>query len=450
MSDLPSSIARIIEESSGHMDHLSQEDLIDFIQEIDQSDPVIRAKPQVQVAKARLLQTSGNEREAQELFSDLIINYPNDVTALIAYGQFMKNKGEPQQALNHFSRAVQLDPHHATAHQELGRVFQESGYFEQAAQHFEQASHLAPENIEIQKELSTLLTRFVPPWHVEMLADHERNQAFYEAIRKAVDPNSVVLDIGTGSGLLSMMAANSGAKKVVTCEQSTFLAKTAQKIVSKNGLSEKIEVLNSKSTDLHPHHFPEKPNLLVAEIFDAGLIGEWAIPTFRHALKKLCTPDCKLIPQRATVIARLVELPDYSEIHPIRNIEGFDLSEFSIFQTKGEYVQKLLPSVKHHFLSEEIELKSYKFLQLEESIPLHRSKNESFEITCSANGQVTAVAFWFHLWLDDEIVLSSGPERTNNHWNQAVFFFQKQKSVRKGDLFKLTMRYNDYKIWFEE
>ena len=61
---------------------------------------------------------------------------------------------------------------------------------------------------------------------------------------------ALVLDIGTGSGLLSMMAAVAGAGEIVTCETSTTIANTAMKIISANGFENRIRVLNKRSTDL--------------------------------------------------------------------------------------------------------------------------------------------------------------------------------------------------------
>lgn len=56
--------------------------------------------------------------------------------------------------------------------------------------------------------------------YVDMLNDHERNEFYRKSIQELLKnlPNASVLDIGTGSGLLAMMAAQSGAKSVVACE----------------------------------------------------------------------------------------------------------------------------------------------------------------------------------------------------------------------------------------
>jgi type II protein arginine methyltransferase len=54
------------------------------------------------------------------------------------------------------------------------------------------------------------MSDLIPNWHIPMIRDTIRNRAFHQAIRKYVKPNLHVLDIGTGTGLLSMMAVRAG------------------------------------------------------------------------------------------------------------------------------------------------------------------------------------------------------------------------------------------------
>ena len=93
----------------------------------------------------------------------------------------------------------------------------------------------------------------VPFWHIPMLNDRRRNDAFERAIRAAIEKagkDALVLDIGTGSGLLSMMAARAGARKIVTCERVPVIAETAERIVAANGYDRQINVVNKGSNEL--------------------------------------------------------------------------------------------------------------------------------------------------------------------------------------------------------
>lgn len=85
----------------------------------------------------------------------------------------------------------------------------------------------------------------------QMLMDHVRMRAYYNAImhNKQLFDGKTVLDVGTGSGVLAIWAAQAGAAKVFAVEY-TDMAKHARKLVEHNGLSHIIEVIQSPVEDL--------------------------------------------------------------------------------------------------------------------------------------------------------------------------------------------------------
>jgi type III protein arginine methyltransferase len=117
-----------------------------------------------------------------------------------------------------------------------------------------------------------------------------------------------VLDIGTGTGLLSMMAVRSGADQVTACETFKPMIQVAKKCIEANGMQNKIKIIEKHSTDISiGEDMPERANVLVAEVFDTELIGEGAIRTFKHALDNLLVKDCYVIPDNATIHVQVVE-----------------------------------------------------------------------------------------------------------------------------------------------
>lgn len=151
----------------------------------------------------------------------------------------------------------------------------------------------------------------------DMLHDTERNQKYYLALKKAIDKfherglKANVLDIGTGTGLLSMMAVRCGADTVTACEAFLPMAECAEKIIDHNGMTTNIRIIKKRSTCINigtgKNDLWQKANILVTEVFDTELIGEGAIYTFNHAHQFLLENDCIVVPHSARIYAQVVE-----------------------------------------------------------------------------------------------------------------------------------------------
>ncbi|XP_028333230.1 protein arginine N-methyltransferase 7 isoform X9 [Physeter macrocephalus] len=166
--------------------------------------------------------------------------------------------------------------------------------------------------------------------YADMLHDKDRNMKYYQGIRAAVSrvkdkgQKALVLDIGTGTGLLSMMAVTAGADFCYAIEVFKPMADAAVKIVEKNGFSDKIKIINKHSTEVTigpGGDMPCRANILITELFDTELIGEGALPSYEHAHRHLVQENCEAVPHRATVYAQLVEsrrMWSWNKLFPVR------------------------------------------------------------------------------------------------------------------------------------
>jgi type III protein arginine methyltransferase len=119
-----------------------------------------------------------------------------------------------------------------------------------------------------------------------------------------------VLDIGTGTGLLSMMAVSCGADTVTACEAFEPMINVAKSCIARNGMTDKIKLIEKRSTDIIVGvDMEHRANVLVTEVFDTELIGEGAISTFNHALDNLLVKECYVIPDNAVMYVQVVESP---------------------------------------------------------------------------------------------------------------------------------------------
>ena len=109
--------------------------------------------------------------------------------------------------------------------------------------------------------------------HIGMLRDFERMSAYHDAIKMNAEQHfrgKVVLDIGTGTGILAIWAAQAGARAVYAVE-ATGVAKHAQAMVAAHGLQDRVTVLRGTMEELE---LPEKVDVIVSEWMGYFLLRE--------------------------------------------------------------------------------------------------------------------------------------------------------------------------------
>jgi len=162
-------------------------------------------------------------------------------------GAALKALGDATGAIAAFQHAVALEPGHPEALNNLGVMYREQGDSRRAIELLRRVVALKPDMAEAQKNLRNAYNDVVSAWHFAMVNDQPRNNAFQAAIERAV-PGKHVLDIGTGTGLLAMMAARAGAQTVTTCEATPVIAERAHDIIALNGFGGRINVIANHST----------------------------------------------------------------------------------------------------------------------------------------------------------------------------------------------------------
>ena len=145
-----------------------------------------------------------------------------------------------------------------------------------------------------------------PVEHARMLHDTRRTGDYLAAIGRAVRPGDVVLDIGTGSGVLAIAAARAGARQVYAVEASD-IAEVAERVFAANQVKDRVTLVAgwSRTIDL-----PEPADVLVSEIIGNEPFEEEILETTLDARRRLLKHGARLIPHALTLFARPLLLPE--------------------------------------------------------------------------------------------------------------------------------------------
>lgn len=253
----------------------------------------------------------------------------------------------------------------------------------------------------------------LPSWYIPMLGDGARNEAYRAAIDKALAAApATVLDIGAGCGLLSMMAAVSGAEHVFGCEAHPAVHAAGEEIVKLNGFERKITLLNKDCRALQvPEDLPRRPDLAVFELFDCSLIGEGILHFLAYARERLLAQNARYLPAGAVVRAMVIE-------HRLDRIWNIDANLLNPYRFTPSFINVDARALSYRPLTEPIDLFRFDF-----STASPTPDARELLVPATASGVAGAVLFWFDLQLDETTWISNDPAAaTSLHWKQGLQF----------------------------
>ncbi|KAH9721297.1 protein arginine N-methyltransferase 1.6 [Citrus sinensis] len=274
--------------------------------------------------------------------------------------------------------------------------------------------------------------------YLDMLNDSYRNRAYRLAIDKMVTKSCHVLDIGAGTGLLSMMAARAmgssdsttslNTKGMVTaCESYLPMVKLMKKVLHVNGMGRNIKVINKRSDELEVGvDIDSRADILVSEILDSELLGEGLIPTLQHAHDRLLVENPLTVPCRVTTYGQLHDLYN-NEAKALDDIHLVPAGMDSILHVKSQQYAMHCDAITKEIklLSEPFKIFEFDFWKRPDS-----HGEAELQIKSTDDGRVHAVVSWWVLQLDREgtIFYSTAPR-----WISLPIHKSKGMSICKGE-----------------
>lgn len=273
-----------------------------------------------------------------------------------------------------------------------------------------------------------------------MLDDKPRTEAYQNAIlrsRKLIE-GKVVLDVGSGTGILSIFCAKAGAKKVHAVEASN-MAKLSKDIIKDNNLSEVIEVHQCLVQDLD---LPENVDVIVSEWMGFFLFHEGMLSAVIEARNKFLKPEGIIIPESADLWVAPCKLPRYFEYW--NDVYGIKMESLGKYQ-RTNFKEPIVTEVSEKdLIAEESVVKSVVL----KTVSTNELSEFSFKTLVPANldTQYQGLCMWFvcNFCLDDDeyLFLSTKPGEPLTHWKQTAIVYPFAIPVEKGDpiAFELIFR----------
>ncbi len=296
---------------------------------------------------------------------------------------------------------------------------------------------LAPNDPIVLRLTGSVLSKAVPGWHFGCLDDTARNQAYQKALSALITPDTLVLDVGAGCGVLSLFAAKAGAKHVYAVEIEPLVAAAAREIVKLNGYKDRITVIEKDITQVKlGEEIPKRCDLVVQDIIWPNPFSRDIHNLLAHCKEHLLTPDAIFCPESLALIGVLsdadpqIAWPDYGDYY------GFDLSPMTILASRTpSYSRQSEPAalVTDNFIIAKYDLREPALIV---------DRNWDMQVPIISAGKIHHMLNWLEFTFPDGTRLQNGPAEASVR-NLSVARIFDPVSVKPGQV--VTLRHEQEK-----
>ena len=282
--------------------------------------------------------------------------------------------------------------------------------------------------------------------HMGMLMDTVRVMSYRSAIERHA-PGQRVVEIGCGTGILSLFAARAGARKVIAIEESR-VAEVAAAMFEANGFAGTVEVKAGNSRNVE---IGEPADLIIHEILGVDPFEENLLPVLLDARRRFLRPGGRLLPHRLEVWCLGIEAGEapgpnvprmIANARELAGLYGFDFGPLvrALETPRSRHAKGRVVISEHPFdrkiLSEELRLLDLDLqngdLEIVRPVP-------SASLRISDEGTLSGVVLFFRAHLDEHLRLTTSPNAPLTSWGWDVRMFSRSVPVRPGDEVALSV-----------
>ena len=249
-----------------------------------------------------------------------------------------------------------------------------------------------------------------------LLSHKSRIHKFSQVIERLIQPNDIVFDLGTGSGILAILAAQQGAQ-VTAIDANIESIKYARQAAKANGVLENIKFIHSHFYDFKPH---EKADVILCEMLSSIMLIEQQVPASQYAVNHLLKAEGKIIPQEV----KLFVVPVENEIL---------WNRFLVEELTLPRIPQTAEREQSRDLADLLELETID-LTAQSSRPASIDKQLEFEIVQS--GTVHGILGMFESKLYEDITLTM-----EDGWRELFLPFPECINAKVGDRFRIRVTF---------
>ncbi|KAJ3168083.1 Protein arginine N-methyltransferase 3 [Geranomyces variabilis] len=284
--------------------------------------------------------------------------------------------------------------------------------------------------------------------HESMLKDQVRTESYRDFAyhNKAYFKGKVVLDVGCGTGILSMFAARAGAKHVYAVDNSTIINK-ARRIAKENGLENVITFVQGKIEEVQ---LPvDTVDIIVSEWMGYFLLYEGMLDSVLTARDRWLAPDGIVAPSRSDILICAIQDEEWiNEKYTFwSDVYGFQMNTMKRGFLNDGNVDFVDPKtiISTTATLKRIDIESVRVEELDFETP--------FRLEIVKAGRVNGLCGWFDIWFEghnaadttggaeiSEVFFSTGPQARGTHWKQTAFAFENALEVDQGSVLQGTFR----------